>query len=211
MKMKKYFLLLLLSIYFIGLSNAQLSLGLKSGITNSWQEYGNDQERTSFIGLHAYLLSSYKLTDYFQVNADLGFIQRGGQDNIPLSPILSIGGYQYYLDYIDLPISIQANLPIIKNKLNLFTKAGYGLSYMANAQGVLLGLAFEENEKQQLDYDFLNRIDHGINLGVGINYCFSKSIFTLGIDYYHGLNNTIKNQTSKNRNLNINLAYQYIL
>ncbi|MFT6981938.1 MAG: hypothetical protein ACJAUD_000705 [Crocinitomicaceae bacterium] len=196
---------------------AQISIGLKSGYTRAWQNYGDvvvpEGAVVHIHGFHVTASTYLQINKYIEVGVEPGFIRRGAacvpgwNQLINPNPVFP-GDSKFILDYIELPIMAKFNLPLFKNKFEIFGKAGYGVSMLA--KGV------RENEttgdRTNIDLGFmsiLNRWDHGIYSTLGFAYNFKSSQIYIASDFYTGLTNVERFNYSRNRSLGFNLGYTY--
>ena len=215
--MKNYSYLICLAIFiaFSQTIHAQISLGLKSGYTNAWEDYQDDMlPEDAEIDIHSfnvYFITVYEINPFLDLNAEIGFIQRGAACVPGWQPIFE-GDTKFYLSYIDLPIFIQGNLPLFNNRVELFGKLGYGLSYMVYAQNAMTEFGSDEPaERKKMDFSIFNRLDHGVHAAGGIAYNLARHQIFLESAYYRGMRDAEINNVSKNNNINFNLGYRFKL
>jgi hypothetical protein len=201
------------SIFIAGQLNAQLSIGVKSGYTRAWQNYGDvivpSDAVTHVHGFHATALTYWKFNRYFEIGIEPGFIKRGAacvpgwNQGINPNPVFP-GDSKFLLDYIELPLMIKGNLPLFKGKLAIFGKLGYGNSILVNA------IRENETSGERTDMTKSNQIrrwDHGLYSSFGFGVNFKSSQLFVSSDYYYGLINAEGFTTSKNRSLNFSVGY----
>ncbi len=92
---KKIIVLLTCMMFFVFplVSNAQISLGAKAGMTNSY--FSDDQPNGNRLGLTVGAFLTYPISDALAVQAEVSYLQQGGiltQDIVPHS-------YGYYFSY----------------------------------------------------------------------------------------------------------------
>mgnify|MGYP006109898727 CR=1 FL=1 len=80
MKITKLFAGILFLLY-AAQSNAQISVGLKSGYTRTWQNYGDvvfpEGAKTHIHGFHVTATTYLNINRYIEVGIKPGFIRRG--------------------------------------------------------------------------------------------------------------------------------------
>jgi len=198
-------------------TNAQISIGLKSGYTRAWQDYGDvivpEDAITHIHGFHVTATTYLKINKYIEVGVEPGFIRRGaacepGWNQLTNPNPVFPGDTKLILDYIELPIMAKFNLPLFNDNFEIFGKAGYG--------GALIAKAVRENETSgdRNDVDLginstLNRWDHGIYSSLGLGYNFKSSQVFINSDFYFGLRSVERFNYSRNRSLGFNLGYTY--
>jgi hypothetical protein len=198
-------------------TNAQISIGLKSGYTRAWQNYGDvvvpEDATTHIHGFHVTATTYLNINRHIEVGIEPGFIRRGAacfpgwNGGINPNPVFP-GDSKFILDYIELPLMAKFKMPIFTHKFEVSGKVGYGAS--------MLAYAVRENETsgERSDIELgkssiLNRWDHGIYSSVGFGYNFKSSQIYIGSDFYAGLRNAERFNSSQNRGLNFNLGYTY--
>ena len=81
-------------------------------------------------GFHIAAIANFALGDRIRIAAEPGFVQRGAACvpgwNSGFDPIF-VGDTKFLMDYVELPFSIIGNLPLVRDKLSVFGKAGYGM------------------------------------------------------------------------------------
>jgi hypothetical protein len=203
------FLLVILFFSFSFQSKAQFSLGIKGGYTKAWEGYGETSlPEDAEIHVSGFNLSApayYQFARHFRVGLEPGYVQRGaacfpGYFSLPFDT-------RFYLNYVEMPLMISANFPVYRNKLEVFGKAGYGASFLITAfreQTVVNGDEPPERIKWDLsESSNFYRLDHGFYGGLGIGF---NQIF-LEWDYYYGLIDVDKFNTTKNRSMDFSLGY----
>jgi len=211
----KYLVLLLCGIFLSHISQAQISIGLKGGYTNAWEDYGDiglpENAEIDINTLNVYLLTSFELNKYIDFAIEPGFIQRGAACVPGWQPIFE-GDTKFYLSYVDLPVFVQGNLPLFNEKIDLFGRLGYGLAYMVKA--VREEVDFNSDEpapRFDMDFSLFNRLDHGVHAAAGAAYNFGNQQLFVESAFYRGMLDAEINNVSKNNNININLGYRYKL
>lgn len=222
MKLQKHFIFFL-TLFSICEIQAQISFGIKTGYTRARQDYGNitlpENAEVHVEGFHIATSSYFQFHKYFRVGLEPGYVERGaacfpGWGGRPEF----VGDTKLLLKYVELPIMISGVLPLFKNKLEASAKIGYGLSFIVKG--------FQEEEQSDFpgtevsttktkinfnEFPNLNRWDNGVYGGLGLGYNFGRSQLFLEFDYYWGLKNVDKENTSKNRVYDLSLGYMFRL
>lgn len=208
--------ILFCSILFISFfsSGALAQLGIKAGI-NMANEIKSLSSEAISAGFSTENLTGYQIGVVYQLNpaksgigTEIGFLvsQKGYSfsDSISIKDNIKIGYKE--INYLEIPINLRYKL-----KLGFVGIFGYGGLYAGYA---LDGKIVTETDgtSKELEYqDYLNRIDYGYNLGMGVEF-FKKIQF--GINWSHGLKNTIKEdpadtENAKNRVFSVGLTYLF--
>lgn len=196
---------------------SQQSFGIKGGYTEAWEDYGDvflpPNADTHISGFHISALGYTSVNNWFSIGIEPGYVKRGAAC-VPgfTTPVFDT---QFNLNYIELPVMAKGSIPLFKNKMEIFGKLGYGVSYLAAAYEVqedLFGDLPDVKMKMSLDETgILHRWDHGIYSAAGFGYNFSASQLFTSFDFYYGMMDAEKNNTSKNRSFNISVGYTYFL
>ncbi len=199
---------------FVGFPlNAQFSLGIKGGYTKAWQDYGDTEVPENAIihvnRMNVSAMAYYRLGKHLELGVEPGFVERGAAC-IPGFGLFFVGDTKYLLNYVELPLMLQASWG---NKFVFFSKIGYGGSYVLSGTRVVTDLIFTDNppKRDAIDFDDpsynLNRWDHGIYGGIGVAYNFDIHRLFFSLEYYHGLKDVEKLNASQARSINFNLGY----
>lgn len=221
MKRIKYIILLLICLITFK-AQTQISIGLKTGYTHAWQNYGDitlpDNAVVHINGFNISVLGYVELNKYFELGIEPGYIKRGAACvpgwNIGIMPIF-LSDTKFYLDYIELPLILSGKINTWNDRLTVFGKLGYGGSFLARAfrediTDVQNQVFISEINLRQ-STNFLKRWNHGIYTGAGIGYNIKKHQVFFSADYYIGLIDVDRINVSKNRNLNFNVGYKFKL
>lgn len=212
MNVIKYVLPLLI-IISLGELKAQLSIGLKAGYTNAWESYGPDvplpeNAETDVSGINISAMAYYKLGKFLSIGIEPGYVERGAAC-FPGFGIIFNGDTKFFLDYVEAPLMISANLPLFNKKIELYGKLGYGASMMVKAEREVTPLNDEPVTTTPIQLgpeSILNRWDHGAYGGVGIGYNFGKTQVFVESNFYYGMRDAERSNVSKNRSVNVNLG-----
>tara|TARA_R110001592_G_scaffold40359_3_gene132592 strand:+ start:4073 stop:4741 length:669 start_codon:yes stop_codon:yes gene_type:complete len=199
---------------------AQITVGLKTGYTQAWEDYGDvnlpDDAIIHVNRFNVTTMGYYRLTPHFSLGIEPGFVKRGAAC-VPGwwgdTPGFS-GDTQLTLNYVEMPLMLAANVPFWSQKLEFKAKLGYGLAYMVSANEKRVDLETnEELFKGKVDFDRrnLNRWDNGVYLGIGFGYQIGKGSLLLESTYFRSPKNADESNASKNRSVNINLGYAFLL
>lgn len=196
---------------------AQFAIGINGGYTNAKEDYGDvilpENAETTVNRFNIHATTYYIIDTYFSVGVEPGYTGRGAAC-VP-GFFIPVFDTKYLLNYAELPILFKGSLPLFKNKIALFGKVGIGTSFLVAAyeeQEDLFGDLPTARMKMPLDNNgVLNRWDYGIYNGAGLSYNLSKSQIYFAFDYYYGLADAEKYNTSKNRSFNFNLGYSIFL
>lgn len=210
-------LILLLLCLSPALVNAQVSVGIKGGYTTAWEYYNTDLPEGAEISVDGFNVSTMLYTPlgkHLQVGIEPGYAQRGAACIPGWQPIFA-ADTRLYLHYIEAPIMISGKIPFWKGRMEIYGKAGYGVARLVRAyqQNTLTDWENpEEKEKINLrGFSGINKWDHGAYTaaGIGLNAGPGKLIYET--NFYLGLRDADRSNTSKNRSLNFNLGYMLSL
>ena len=212
-------LLVIFSIIISAQASAQFSIGIKGGFTKAWEDYGDvdlpEDAEIDVSGFNISGLAYYRLNNYLQVGIEPGYIQRGAACvpgwNGGFDPIFE-GDTKLFLNYAELPLMVSGNVSFFQKKFEIFGKAGYGLTFLTTAYSEEIDLGSDEpaiRTKLTLDDDSsnLNRWDHGFYGGLGIAYNLGRNQFFVESDYFMGLKDAERSNTSKNRSIDFSIGY----
>ncbi len=212
--------ILFLSLFVISsASYAQFSFGVEGGYTKSKQHYGElelpEDAETSVHGFNVSGLVYYNLGSYFRFGLEPGIVRRGAACVPGWQPEFE-GDTKVYTTYFELPLMISGGIPILKKKIELYGKAGYGQSvlvaghletidFSSDAPPIRENLEFGKNEQAR-------GWDHGLYGSLGVGYNLGKHQIFLESDYYFGLRDFDRLNASKNRSTNfLNIGYMFRL
>ncbi len=200
--------------------SAQFTVGIKGGYTNAWEQYGDvDLPDDAEIDISGFNISSqvyYKLNNHLQLGIEPGVVKRGAACrpgwNIGPDPFFN-ADTKILLNYVEAPIMVLGNLGFFQNKLELFGKIGYGAAYLSS--GVLeqlqQGTGFDDPVlKTPLDLSKssnMNRWDHGAYAGMGLGYNLGRHQVFIESDFYMGMKDAERFNTSKNRSVDFSIGY----
>ena len=194
--------------------NAQISIGVKGGYSNAWENYGDvvlpDDAQIDVSGYYFSVLSYLKINKHLDIGIEPGYVQRGAAC-VPGFNVF-VDDTEFRLNYIELPLMIRGNFSFAKEKLEVFGKLGYGGSMIQ--KGTEIQTIFGSDEpplETRIDFEnqfsSLNKYDHGMYGGFGFGFNFGKNQLFLEGNYYHGLKDFDDNNASTNRSLQIGFGF----
>ena len=192
---------------------SQLSVGVKSGYTKAWDYYGNvNLPPDAEIHIHSRHLSlmAYKqMNERYSLGIEPGYIKRGAACVPGWIPIF-VGDSRIFVDYIELPVLINMNFNLIKNRLILRAKIGAGAAIGIHAEEEVTLIGSDDPPiVTEIDFRRLNRWDYGLYNGLGLSYPIGNGELTIESSYYHGIRDLDPNTTSENRSFNLSLGYMW--
>jgi len=212
--MKIQRMLMLVSFCWISIQlNAQISIGLKAGYVKAWEEYGDvelpDDAQIHVGGFQISALAYAQISNNLEIGIEPGFVQRGAA---------CIPGFidfnqdtKLLLNYGELPLILKGKINLLGSKIEVFGKLGYGVSMIINGSSEVRDLSgVFPPVKTDLDIknnETMERWDHGLYSGLGVAYNFGKNQIFFESNFYHGLRDVEKFNTSKNRSLQFNVGY----
>lgn len=209
-------LLLPLCLFFLTTLQAQVSFGLKAGYVKAWEKYGDiglpDDAKIHINGFQLSGIVEMPLTKLLSINIEPGYVRRGAA----CFPgwVNSTRDTRFKFGYAELPVMLKAHKSIFHDRFEVFGKAGYGISYMLAATREFLWFDSGEREPTKLNFkdeEWINRLDHGIYAGVGVSMKLGSNRLVAEVSHYHGLIDTDRNNTTKNRSLQYTLGYRMML
>ncbi len=162
-----------------GSDSKPYEIGVKGGVSlgyaiNSFKDFKSKDMR---MGAIAGLYGRYYFTDFFAIQPELLYVQKGGKQAID-----SKTSQITKLDYMQLPLLLDFNI----KKVVHFHVGPYA-AYLLNAK--------QTNTKRSLASKDFKRFDYGISAGISGSY----SIFEIGVRSDYGLAN-VGNKTNTNFN-----------
>ncbi|PLK45122.1 hypothetical protein C0V77_07770 [Emticicia sp. TH156] len=230
--MKKQKILLLISLFllagfsysFDARAQKKLSYGVKAGLnlsTSTFTPYAYSENNPK-AGFQAGITGEYQLQGGIYVQSELMFTTKGvvykgeeiwiGSANPPTTQ------YKNTIDqlYVQVPIKLAYKLSL-KPGMRLFVNGGYYAAYGAGgndklkSQYIGIDKPEETQTRKTFEYSVINRFDHGISTGFGIEYWD----WTVGVNYESGLRNLQYKYMAgpdihsyKNRNVSFTIGYQ---
>ncbi len=205
--MKFKTLLSLVALFFIVSSTqAQLSLGLKGSVTQSWYGYdanpfakGSDNK---LAGMGASVQLYYRLGKRLSFGVEPGVVQRGAIKPITSSCIgfcgtgINFTEFPYnnptiYAEYVQLPVFIRYSFPMFKGNLEVSGKLGAGTSIAISAyQKMDYSTYSDGSDIEQIKFneeDGFERKDGGLYGGLGIGHRIGPGTLVFEAELYRGL------------------------
>jgi hypothetical protein len=210
MKSSIFLIPLLLVLLLPANAHAQISLGVEGGFTRAWEYYNVPLPEDAEIhvnGFNVHALAYVRLGKNLSVGIEPGFVQRGAAC-IPgfIGPF--IGDSKFLLDYIEAPVMLKGNLPLLGGAFEAFGKVGYGASWMVSRILEIQPADIrEEPWREELLDSRVRKIDHGAYGSLGIGYNLGPGQFYIESDYYFGVPDVDLMNRSENRSLSMNVGY----
>ncbi len=199
---------------------AQLSIGPKGGATLNTVS-GNAPAGTEKGMTFGYLFGAavnYGFNKTFSLQPEVVFIQKGGKTSSTVTDDFA----QMSANYLEVPILAKAQFG--GEKFKGFVVLGPYAGYWAGGKNKATVLGTESNESIDFDNDLdddgykHNRIDLGINGGIGMQYALWKGNIFLDARYGFGLFDMNKYKTEPNgyktqanRSVEVSLGYMFKL
>ena len=229
--MKTKIALLVICIFGITSSNAQIRFGVNGGIDYSTMnvtlKYQNDSGIKALLSYHFGLISDYKINDNFSLKTGLLLSKKGFNQEI--HDLDSITKFRVTPYHIEVPVLGEYKLKI--HKMNMLFGLGpyfsYGIfgSVDLDIKSNTIDIDYSENirwskygdllliESEEIVYNYgyskIKRIDYGISFEFGLEY---ESLI-LSIRYNYGLANLMweyySNEKMSNQNIGISLTYVF--
>lgn len=176
---------------------ARISAGVRGGVTLARQDLSPSVPQKFVMGSTGAVTFRYTEEKLFGLVAELGWAQRGWQEDFEESPLR----YSRRFTYITLPVMTQIIFGARRAKC--FINLGPEFSYMI---GESISSNFDYNDlssvtdwperqrmTEQLGMKVQNRFDYGITGGIGVEfYVQPRHSVTLEGRYYFGLGNIFK-------------------
>jgi hypothetical protein len=193
MKLSLPFLLLLL---IITTSSFAQQLGIKAGLNFTNVSNEKDIDLSSSNGFHAGLAIEVPTLPLISIGTGLFYTRRGYKSN----EVGKDGNVS--IDYLDIPVDLMIKIKVA-DLIGAYISAGpyfsYGISSKVfDANGIL------QNGFDNDDID-LNRIDSGVNIGLGVDFTNIRLSAAYGASFTD--NGSEPNIELKNRVLKISVGY----
>ena len=201
-------------------SMAQLSVGVKGGGTLNTVS-GNTAEtieKDMTFGYQFGATLNYGFSDVFSLQPEVLFIQKGGRASSTLTDDYA----QLTSNYIAIPVLAKAEFG--GEKFKGYAVLGPYAGYWAGGKNKASVLGTESKESIDFDSNIdddgykQNRIDLGINGGLGMQYTIGRGNIFLDARYGFGLFDTNKYETEPdgyktvaNRSVEVSLGYMFRL
>ena len=201
-------------------SMAQLSVGAKGGGTlntvSGNTPAGTDKDMT--FGYQFGATVNYGFSDIFSLQPEVVFIQKGGKASSTTTDDYA----QLSANYLEVPVLAKAQFG--GEKFKGFVVLGPYAGYWAGGKNKTSVLGTESKESIDFDNDIdddgykQNRIDLGINGGLGMQYALGRGNIFLDARYGFGLFDMNKYKTEpdgyrsqSNRSVEVSLGYMFRL
>jgi len=181
----RYYLLFIF-LFFSGISNAQLSLGVVGGLNMS--NLNGDKPKNAYynssLGLDLGLLIDLKLSDHVTMSLQPIYTQKGSKISfkVPYEDEL-VDSLRVRIDYFGIPILFK----IDANNKCFYALGGIELGFPISAKAEFINQPGEEEDISSI----LSTINVVIHFGVGYRIPFKKSSLSIEGRYVQGLNNVI--------------------
>lgn len=205
----------MLCLFYSSQLEAQLSIGIKGGYSNAWEEYGDvnlpDDAEIDVNGFFISLLSYYKINKHLAIGLEPGYVQRGAACRPGWEPVFE-GDTKFVLNYLELPVMIRGNISLFKEKMEVFGKIGYGVSMLQKGTEVVTSFDSDDPPvSTKIDFEgrfsALNKYDHGAYGGLGFGFNLGKNQLFVEANYYHASIDFDDNNTSLNRSLQFGVGF----
>lgn len=186
--------------------NAQIGIGARGGVTYAEVIFDNENDMTFTpdynLGLTGGIVLEIGLMDYFSIQPEINFIQKGYKLDIIFGDAIKYET-KTYLNYVEIPL-------LLKGKFGNESVKGFVMA------GPSFGYAFDgitkvkDGEDEDVDFDNIKRADLGLQFGVGAGVAAGPG--TLFLDGRYGLGltdlNDIENAEGfKNSGFNVGIGY----
>lgn len=212
-------------ITFLHQSNCQTEIGFKGGLTNSWPSYGElellTNSKTNVSGYNLSLLVGMSINDKLGFSFQPAFIKRGAASilwangsGFGLMPVFE-SDLKVFLNYFEIPIFINKKFRF--KSTNIIPSFGYGLSFLNSASVYLDDKSGTRTFVSNIEIgndseESLNRFDHGFYFSIRIDQEIVKNYFMFFESaYYLGMTDHDKLHSLKNRSVNFNFGFSYII
>lgn len=208
-------LLLAFAFLLFNAVSAQTTVGLKGGYTSAWEYYNTDLPDDAQITVNGTNISGMvyqRVGKHFQLGIEPGYVRRGAACVPGWQPIFR-GDTKFFLHYAEAPVMFAYDTKVWKERIQITAKVGYGLSYLVKGMQEITPLPIADNDPlprtsiSKGRNGALNAFDHGAYSGINVGVKLGPGRLFYETDFYFGLRNAEKWNTSKNRSLNYCLGY----
>jgi hypothetical protein len=142
-----------------------------------WIQYG---ESKSVIGIQIGLFYSIRISDYFDLQPEVSYVQRGYWfDQTPSYD----ARYVVSIDYLALPVTIRYKLPIDAFPMRVFTGPYVAVKLSAN------GRIEYEGKEEVKSLASVKAFDYGLVTGLGSHLDIGAGQMIVDLQFYWGLHN----------------------
>lgn len=214
-------------LLFATMVNAQFSLGIRGGVHFAKADYGDEVEynddREFLVGPQAALMFEWRIADYFALQAEPGYIQKGeklhfgeaGPDD--QGHITTLDAYlRTRLHYLTLPVLAKGIVGSDNFRFYAIggPEVGYAVSGRYETEFTMTnGQEITENAEGDIDFeeDGIDRFDVGLIFGAGVEAKIGLGSIVLDGRYNLGLYDIDRDKGSEgetfNRGFGFNLGY----
>jgi hypothetical protein len=215
MQLKQTIIVLFMVAFCLPFSaNAQFTIGIQYTRNHAWQQYkagtyNTDLDLTVWGNGFAITIDK-KLSKYFSVALEPSLIQRGSKC-LPGYPPGTYGDVVLKANYFSLPILYKVHYPLFKERI--FVTAMIGANPALFVSGTTTFVSnnpkFPDDVfKLGLKNGIYNRLDVGIDGGVGVSVPIKKGFIDANLRYNYGLRDVDKSYISKNRSVGYQIGYR---
>jgi len=184
----KYFVMIFIGFFSASLTYGQ-TLKIQAGTSISKLDWELDKinlkppYKETLVGLSIFAGIDYLDRKYFNLSSNIGFLNRGGKGEIPITDSTGTLTDQFViskptLNYLSINTVISLKYPI-KESLFPFFNIGPRVDILTS---------YSEHFDGIKDINELNMVSFGLVTGVGLKYYFSKFHLGLCCDYYLDFN-----------------------
>jgi hypothetical protein len=142
----------------------------------------------NLTGINVLMGIQYLDLKYFNLHSNIGFVQKGGKDSIPLvnveGEILEIKLFKYRLDYLTLNTTANLKLPV-KDIFVPYLFAGPRIDYLVSYKEDVVFL------EQFDEMDALNKFTYGLVTGAGFDFQIQQFLIGTVFSYYFNFNKIV--------------------
>lgn len=228
--MKKYFIILpfLICSKFI-FGQVAVSVGLRAGINFASVETTPkisssnyfSASQTGILGIHIAVPIELRLSDYFALQPELAFSQKGYNLSVIDNNSRS-SKYEATLNYLELPLLAKIYIGDAPTKFNFLI--GPSLGFLMGGKSIYTGSVngsfFDQKVETEINpsdsqYRSLNTIDFGVNVGAGLSFPTGHGRFFMESRYQFGFSDRIADNPdvykSFHRVFGVNIGYLHAL
>ena len=208
--MKKFFTLLFILVAFVSVSQAQIQLGPKAGLTIATVA-GSDVEDffgttpDSRTGFNGGIFFMYQFNKMFAIQPEAYYIMKGATDNIEGVDVA------LKLDYIEVPLLLKLVIPVEGSNVRpaIFAGPAIGFNMSAKVKGESGEESAEVDVKDQVkSTDFSLIFGGGVGFMVGTNELGADVRYSLGLTSWDDSGN---DADVKNNVISINAYFGFSL
>lgn len=182
----------ILITYSLQSQNGKISLGAE--FSSNWSRLSNAVVDEKFKkSAHSVLRLEYQSKSRFSPTIGIGYLNTGEQEEVELGGQLGIEKIklQHNYNYVVIPIGVNINI----GNYYVFPEIGVGFN-ISNKLKRKTFLTNGDNESmvedERLNGGEFNKITYPIFLTIGRSFKVEKSIISLGLKAYYGLNQVVR-------------------